>query len=504
MLPTEWDEAGAAPNNNIIGSDPGLRDPEGGDYNADLAVGYGCRDVPAVPIRFVAGYEGQSTAEPIRAIDGTIREVGGDITEDTVWDSAVMRVTANVIVRNGAILTVAAGTTVEFSGYHGLLLVDGSLQSVGTPADPIVWTTDEPELFAIDLSTNGCWNGLTFLNVPAANGPSVLKWNIIEYAKAIPGHGLDPREPRSGGQALDGAGGGVRVVGASRVELNSCIVRYCCAERGGAMAAHYGASPRVVNSLLHDNAGLTRTGAVLVSYSFPHIGHVTVTANEALNESPFIHTGAIDHRQSKPRYDGCIVYGNSTNYYANVQILEPKAYYTHYSNIGGFGLGQGGLDADPLFTLQEPHPYALASDSPCRDAGHWPSAGVWLPAVDLAGTPRQQGAEVDLGCYEIGVVAPVVESPLGDNLDLRTAPNPFNPRTELRFVLSGPGPVHLEIVDARGCLLRTLVNESMNAGEIRIAWDGTDARGRQAAAGIYFARLTALGRQEVRSLTLIK
>jgi hypothetical protein len=48
-------------------------------------------------------------------------------------------------------------------------------------------------------------------------------------------------------------------------------------------------------------------------------------------------------------------------------------------------------------------------------------------------------------------------------------------------------PARLRLVDAAG---RRVLDRSLAPGADRVAWDGRDERGRAAAAGIYFARLT--------------
>jgi hypothetical protein len=84
-------------------------------------------------------------------------------------------------------------------------------------------------------------------------------------------------------------------------------------------------------------------------------------------------------------------------------------------------------------------------------------------------------------------------------------PNPFNPATEIAFTLSGSGPVTLTVHDAAGRHVRTLLaGRSHGAGEHRVRWDGRDARGRPAPAGIYLARLRTDGGQDTARLALVK
>lgn len=79
---------------------------------------------------------------------------------------------------------------------------------------------------------------------------------------------------------------------------------------------------------------------------------------------------------------------------------------------------------------------------------------------------------------------------LGRGPRLRNEPNPFNPRTTIRFQLSSADQVLLEIIDPAGRLVRTLVaGEAMDAGGQEVVWDGRDNNGHLAGSGTYFARL---------------
>lgn len=91
------------------------------------------------------------------------------------------------------------------------------------------------------------------------------------------------------------------------------------------------------------------------------------------------------------------------------------------------------------------------------------------------------------------------------NVRLRPAsPNPFNPRTELAFALPVAGRARLRIHDARGALVRTLVDDALAAGEHRPQWDGLDRAGRPMPSGAYFARLEAGGVVEAVKLVLVR
>ena len=84
-------------------------------------------------------------------------------------------------------------------------------------------------------------------------------------------------------------------------------------------------------------------------------------------------------------------------------------------------------------------------------------------------------------------------------------PNPFNPTTTLRFDLARPGRVALDVYDAQGRHVRTLLRASRTeAGTHRVTWDGRDDAGRQVASGVYHACLVAPDARLVQRLTLLK
>ncbi len=83
-------------------------------------------------------------------------------------------------------------------------------------------------------------------------------------------------------------------------------------------------------------------------------------------------------------------------------------------------------------------------------------------------------------------------------------PNPFNAETSIAFYLAAPGPVRLEIYNAVGQKVRTLVDETRLAGRHALVWDGRDAAGRSTSSGVYLYRLSAGRETLTRRLLLIK
>ena len=83
-------------------------------------------------------------------------------------------------------------------------------------------------------------------------------------------------------------------------------------------------------------------------------------------------------------------------------------------------------------------------------------------------------------------------------------PNPFNPRTAIKFSLEQASPVSLQVFDLNGRVVKTLADGSMAAGGHEVVWNGQDENGSSLASGVYFYRLQAEGRTMNRRMVLIK
>ena len=94
--------------------------------------------------------------------------------------------------------------------------------------------------------------------------------------------------------------------------------------------------------------------------------------------------------------------------------------------------------------------------------------------------------------------------PARDMVLEQNQPNPFNPRTSIRFYLPVRGPVELDVFDIRGALVRRLARGTFDAGPHALDWDGTDDAGRPVASGVYVYRLSAERRSQIRKMMLLK
>lgn len=83
-------------------------------------------------------------------------------------------------------------------------------------------------------------------------------------------------------------------------------------------------------------------------------------------------------------------------------------------------------------------------------------------------------------------------------------PNPFNSQTLISFTLTRSTAIRLEIFNLNGARVRLLRLEQMDAGEHRVAWDGTGETRQPLPGGIYFCRLaTADGAASIK-MTLLR
>jgi hypothetical protein len=134
----------------------------------------------------------------------------------------------------------------------------------------------------------------------------------------------------------------------------------------------------------------------------------------------------------------------------------------------------------------------------------------WTDAVNHPYDFVYKISTVDLTGNESLPVPPSVVSgmPLPDlktgNYLAAAVPNPFNPLTRLDFAVTRDGPVRLRIYDPAGRLVITLVDETLTAGHHHATWDGRDAAGRQAPAGLYLYRLETHNFSTSRRMTLLK
>jgi hypothetical protein len=146
-------------------------------------------------------------------------------------------------------------------------------------------------------------------------------------------------------------------------------------------------------------------------------------------------------------------------------------------------LSHGGLQ---WIKLSEPHEMAIGVTLGSGKAG----------ARSLAELARERGdQESEQSKPEPPITATTLHEPY---------PNPFNPRTTIRFDLHEAADLTLAIYNLRGQRVKTVETAALPAGRHERIWQGEDDAGRSVASGLYFVRLTIGQMTQVQRLVLVR
>jgi hypothetical protein len=164
------------------------------------------------------------------------------------------------------------------------------------------------------------------------------------------------------------------------------------------------------------------------------------------------------------------------------------AYHTVY--------GSESADFDETATLID---YTV---DPTFDVSSSPYAYYHVTTSDYADN------ESDAASIEGQTTSASVEALLPTRFSLGAArPNPFNPITEISYGIPAGASVSrvvMNVYDATGRQVTTLVDVEQGPGTYGIVWDGTDRSGAEVASGVYFYRISWNGRSERRRMVLLK
>jgi len=72
-------------------------------------------------------------------------------------------------------------------------------------------------------------------------------------------------------------------------------------------------------------------------------------------------------------------------------------------------------------------------------------------------------------------------------------PNPFNPETTIKYEVSQRGRVKIDVYNATGQHVRSLMDHSQVEGQHTLIWNGTGKDGNPLASGTYFIKMSAPG-----------
>ena len=111
--------------------------------------------------------------------------------------------------------------------------------------------------------------------------------------------------------------------------------------------------------------------------------------------------------------------------------------------------------------------------------------------------------------FEIPIVVQVVSTEpehfIPEEFSLRqNYPNPFNPVTTLRYDIPENSHVTITIYDMLGRQVKTLINQTQDAGYRSIIWDATNDYGKLVSAGLYLYQIQAGEYMQTKKMVLLK
>ncbi|HLP17593.1 MAG TPA: cellulase family glycosylhydrolase [Bacteroidota bacterium] len=124
--------------------------------------------------------------------------------------------------------------------------------------------------------------------------------------------------------------------------------------------------------------------------------------------------------------------------------------------------------------------------------GGWPLSEISISGLWIRNKIRTENAAIVSGIRSVG------EAPLNFQLD-QNYPNPFNPSTTIGFQVPEDGLVTIDIFDALGRKVDTLLNEFMHRGIHHIRWTPSHV-----SSGVFFCQLKAGSFVDMRRMIVLK
>lgn len=107
------------------------------------------------------------------------------------------------------------------------------------------------------------------------------------------------------------------------------------------------------------------------------------------------------------------------------------------------------------------------------------------------------------GCVPTSVGAAAASDEAAGAPSFLARPNPFSAETTLRYAITRPGRVRIDLYDVSGRWVRSLLDAESAPGVHRITWDGLDAGGKVVRPGQYAYRIeTSYGTRTGKILRL--
>lgn len=341
-------------------------------------------------------------------------------------------------------MTLGYGTQIDIMSVSNYL---GGAATI-TSGEPFLWNCDGYRL----APSSGWWSAVAVIHDPADDYDLQL-----HDASTGPKNGFDTYQAGSSlvGGETDFVVVNRNIVGAINVDLG---------------VTRYSGSP--------DYSLDVRQSFVVSDPSLSPIGPITMADGEMLNIydmwlEPDVYAFQLDN------ISGSVDWG--------FELLPHNVAYTgRYNHMSGAAAFDNGAGVGEWFSVivTEAGWYGLVVFK--ANVSSAPLVGSYRIRAGRGGTPVDEGE------------APSAMAISGIH------PNPFNPSTEIAFMLPVTGAVQLDIYDAKGALVRRLVDGALPAGRHTVAWDGDDDAGRRAASGVFVARMRSGGADVMHKMVMLK
>jgi len=125
-----------------------------------------------------------------------------------------------------------------------------------------------------------------------------------------------------------------------------------------------------------------------------------------------------------------------------------------------------------------------------------PYTYYYVTATDFSGNEGKPA--------KVNTLSGVNGTPQSYVLSLSNYPNPFNPRTTVKYTVPSRGHVSVRVYDTSGAFVATLFDGERAAGAFSVEWDGRASRGDVVGSGVYFARIEQNGATRTKKMVLLK
>jgi hypothetical protein len=348
----------------------------------------------------------------------------------------------------------------------------------------------------------------------------------------------------TGGQATGTwpsySGGGIFCFNASPT-IRDCRFTENTATYGAGLCCESSSSVTIADCVFAGNTAVVG-GGMFCDDSACSVSGTVFTGNESSS-----HGGAVSCRFGAiADFSGCTFHGNSSSEFSGALLSNSGSAITLLNTIVAFSLqgsavhciaptstvtlencdvfGNAGGDWVGCIADQSSLAGNFSADPQFCDAGtgnlrisFWSPCAAWSSGIGLVGALRVgcrgyavERLEGDHGDSDPDPRTDVAE---GDDLPIRVLtlgpamPNPFNPWTELTYVIPAggdPSRVVLDIFDATGRRVRRLVDANQGAGMHRVGWNGTDDGDSPVASGVYFCRIQWNGQSRSERMVLLR